>query len=240
MMDLGVFGWTTKCAGGKRKIMLKQVVVFGSKIGEKIIGDMIEDNLPVDVIRVTSNSEDDYIGSTESEIRDLAETKLEPYLEKVDVIVFCEPEIMLSAGAYLKRQYPAQKFVGYGRNLTRLLNKAKTARVLLSHITKRNTHYQEMKFACPEVSVSESILEPFNLSLPKSDMARQFIQRILDGVNCGLVIIYTPDLIYLEDQIKDFLKWRANVVDMRDSLFRETCSALEFRGVDGRPARDVI
>lgn len=213
--------------------MLKQVVVFGSKISEDIIGNIIEDNLPVEIIKAESTVAERIIGETESAIREQTEETLAPYIGKVDAIILCEPEMTLSSIQFLKEKYPKQKFVGYGQDLSKAIKKERNVRILLSHTAKRMTRYQKMKSECSGVEISEGEYDFEEVPGPN------FAERFLEGFTNGLIIIYTPALICLEDQLKERIKWRATVVDMCGSLFRETCKALNFRGIDGGLARDI-
>lgn len=223
--------------------MLKQVVVFGGGPGMDIIGNIIEDNLPVEVIKVAIGKE--YAKCTESEIREWTEEKLLPYIGKVDAIVLCEPEITLSSIYFLRQKYPEQEIVGYGQDLSIALKGEHNVRVLLSHTTKRMTRYQVMKSECGDTKISESeydLIEPEYFQKLKTKSIRSsstMASRILDNFSGGLVIIYAPNLIFIKKQLKECVKWRATVVDLCDSLFRETCKALKFRGLDGKLVREL-
>ena len=219
--------------------MLKHVVVFGSKASEDIIGNIIEDNLPVDVIKLTNQNNQEYTYRTESELREWIEEELSPYLGKVDAIVLCEPEMTLSSIQFLKDKYPDQEIVGYGQELVRVLKDEPSARILLPQIVRRMTRYQEMKVECFGTKISEEGYAP-GLKFSNLAEASSAVDRALENFPGGLVVIYSPDLVCLKKQLKKRAKWRATVVDMCDSLFRETCKALKFRGVDGRLARDIV
>ncbi|MBQ9017175.1 hypothetical protein IJ103_02975 [Candidatus Saccharibacteria bacterium] len=216
--------------------MLKRVAVFGSQIGEQVIGDIIENNLPVEVVKLTTENEWEYPCGTESEIREWTEEKLEPYVGQFDVIVFCEPEMTLSSIYLLTHRYPDQKIIGYGQSLARVLGKERRVRVLLPRVVRRMSRYQEMKCSCFDTEISEGEYESRLLSEGPSPLATK--QALADFPG-GLVVIYTPRLICIKKQIEQCVKWRASVVDMCDSLFRDTCKALEFRGIDGRLMRDL-
>ena len=216
--------------------MLKQVVVFGSKMSEGIIGKMIEVNLPVEVIKVMSSKDNDYLGGTESEIREQTELILQPFIGKVDVIILCEPEVVFSTQAFLSRKYPRQKFVGYGQNLPNLLRNKRSARVLLSKSVKRMTRYQELKSEFSDMEISEC---EFSLEERQNSKSKDLIEFATKDFSGGLIVIYTPDLIRIKSLIEKKFTWRADVVDMRPSLLRATCLALKLRGIDGKLNRDI-
>ena len=112
------------------------------------------------------------------------------------------------------------------------------------------TRYQELKLECADVDISEreydmvvdsaELLARFGKKGQKNPPKGEgFIERALKGFPGELIVIYTSDLIRFEKLIKDFVKWRATVVDMRASLFRDTCAALKLRGLDGKLTRDL-
>ena len=219
--------------------MLKKVLIFGSKTGEDIIGNIIEDNLPVEVIKLANQKNYKYIYRTESELREWIDEALQPYLGKVDAIVLCEPEMTLSSVQFLREKYPDQEIVGYGQELVKVLKGESNVRILLPQTVKRMTRYQKMKVECSSTKISEREYAP-GLELTGPTETSSAVNRALEDFPGGMVLIYTPDLICMKNQLEKQARWRANVVDMCDSLFRETCKALKFRGVDGRLARDII
>lgn len=207
--------------------MLRKVLVFGNGVGVDIIGNMIEDELPVEVIRVNSKES---LCETESEMRERALAILRPYFGEVDVIVLASAEMTLAAEDYLRRLYPEQAIVGYGRNLLNVLKRENTVRILTSEIVRRMTKYQKMKMECGEIKVSERGLK---------NCSEAEINKGLRGFKNGLIVLYSTDLIRVKMNIQERVKWRATVVDMRESLFRDVCTALKLKGKDGRRLREL-
>lgn len=208
--------------------MLRKVVVLGDERGKDIIGSMIERELPVEVIKV------DDIGAkgdvSESEIREQAITALAPYMGKVDVVALANTDVMLAAEDSLKRMWPKQRIVGYGRNLPNIFRNENAVRVLVPNTVKRMTKYREIKIDYPDVDISERCLK--NCSEPE-------IARNLCDFRGGTVVLCAVDLIRVKKQIQEKVKWRATVVDMRESMLRDVCSALGLKGLDGRRTREL-
>ena len=202
--------------------MLKKVVVFDSGFAGGVISEMVEQELPVTVIRAHDREHAPYAERSEAEIREMTEKALSGFIGRVDLIVLAEPEVALSAGEFLKRKYPEQKFVGYGRELTRVLRRGRAfgeVRVLTNRAVRRTTRYQEMKAACADVKVSESVT--------------------LDKFSAGTVVIYATNLLRQKAELKRRTPWQVSVIDMRDSLLRDACRALELPGVDGKMRREL-
>ena len=222
--------------------MLKKVVVFDNQSSG--VGDMIEDELPVEVVRITDAKNTSYAEKNESEIRELTLNALEPYLDKADLIVLAEPEVALAAEEFLRRKFPRQQFVGYGWELPKLLKRAKNVRVLTTPAVRRMARYQAMKAECPGVRFSEreclgwetSLSSPGALDRAVED---ELIEHAKEGFSGGIVVIYTTSMIHLENRLRQAFRWRATVVDMRAILLRAACAALGFRGMDGHRSREL-
>lgn len=210
--------------------MLRKVVVFGDKEGKEIIGDMIEQELPVEVIRVDGLNKDTKSCTSESEIREQTITKLAPYMGKVDVITLANAEVTLAAVDCLKRMYPSQEIVGYGKNLPNVLRRGNAVRVLIPSVVKRMAKYHKIKTDCPDVDISERSLKNYSeLEITKN----------LRDFKGGVVVLCAVDLIRVKEKIQEKVKWKASVIDMRESLLRDVCLALRLRGIDGRQPREL-
>lgn len=225
--------------------MLKKVVVFDSGMGGGVIGDLIEDELPVEVVRVNDLKNAPYGERSEGEIRDLTEKAISPYIGEADVIVLAEPEVALSAEEFLQRKYPDQPFVGYGLELPRLLRREKRVRILTTAAVQRTAKYQEMKADCTETKITERECSGWVKEFARYgeiDRATEdeMINDALAGFKNGLIILYATDMIRVKERIRKRFKWRANVVDMRGLLLRDTCVALKYPGKDGRRMRELI
>ncbi|MBQ9029404.1 hypothetical protein IJ114_01380 [Candidatus Saccharibacteria bacterium] len=210
--------------------MLRKVVVFGDKRGKDIIGDMIENELPVEVIKVDDIGNNAKGDASESEIRERAIAALTPYMGKVDVVVLANADVMLAAEDSLKRMWPKQRIVGYGKNLPNIFRNENAVRILAPNIVKRMTKYRKIKIDYPNVDISERCLKNYS----ESEIAKN-----LGDFRGGTVVLCAVDLIRVKREIQEKVKWRATVVDMRESMLRDVCLALGLKGLDGRRTREL-
>ncbi len=224
--------------------MLKKVVVFDSNISGGLIGDMIENELPVEVIRVNDLAHAPYFDKSESEIRELTERAIKPYISRVDLIILAEPEVTLTSENYLKKKYPTQKFVGYGKSLPQVIRKEKIVRILTTPAVRRTTRYQQMKAACFGTKISERECIEWHENISRygtidKTVENEIIDLAVAGFKEGLIVIYTTEVMRIAEKIRDRLRWRGTVVDMRNILLRDVCSKLNFKGLDGKLKRDI-
>lgn len=100
--------------------MLK-IIVFDGGWGGETIAEYLEREICVaEIIRVIDWEHAPYEGKTLAEIQDLSEKCLEPYFNKVDLIVIGGYTASLALG-FLQARYPEQKFVSVGINYHRIL-----------------------------------------------------------------------------------------------------------------------
>lgn len=98
------------------------------------------------------------------------------------------------------------------------------------------TRYQELKSEFSDMEISEC---EFSLEERQNSKSKDLIEFATKDFSGGLIVIYTPDLIRIKNLIEKKFTWRADVVDMRPSLLRATCLALNLRGIDGKLNRDI-
>ena len=92
--------------------MLK-VVVFDGGYGGELFADYLQENLPViEIIRVIDWRNANKILKKAKDARKVAETALNPYIGKVDLIIFANYLLTITSLKYFKRKYKTQKFLG--------------------------------------------------------------------------------------------------------------------------------
>ncbi|MBQ6393729.1 hypothetical protein IJH74_00560 [Candidatus Saccharibacteria bacterium] len=200
---------------------MRKVVVFDDGRGGEIIADYIYDELPIEVIKVIDRQNGSYAEKSGGEIRLLTEKQLKDHIGKVDVIILANSEISLAAKDYLSRNYPEQKFIGYGDNLEELITILKEAMIIIPKNASRMDKYQLTK-----VQFDGDILEE------RTEI------RQTGGSFSGVVIIYDTNYIGKTSLIKETIGKKVKIIDFRRSLLRELCLALGLRGVDGHSPRD--
>ena len=97
--------------------MLK-VVVYDGGFGGELFADLLEEEVPVfEVVRVIDWRNAEMLNQGAKTARKVAERTLQPYLEKVDLIVLANHLLSVTSLRYFRRKYPKQKFVGINLEL---------------------------------------------------------------------------------------------------------------------------
>ena len=93
--------------------MLK-IVVFDGGYGGELFADMLEEEIPViEVIRVIDWRNAEALNQTAKTARQAAEKALQPYIGKVDLIVFANHLLSITSLKYFRRKYANQKYLGF-------------------------------------------------------------------------------------------------------------------------------
>ncbi len=216
--------------------MLK-VLVFDSGWGGELIGDYIEEELPVRVTKLIDWRSGAYSEKSAGEIRMLSEMALARHIGTVDVIVLADAVVWLAAGGYLSQRYPEQVFVGYGRGLEQLMRKLGEAMILTTAGVKRLADYQRMRldFGCRRVFEPECL--GWTMKIDDGELTEDNITEVIQGYR-GTVVVYSTAYIDVEPQIRKVMGRSSHVIDMKKALLRDVCAALKLRGVDGRLAKE--
>ena len=208
---------------------MKKVVVFDDGEGCNLIGDYIEQELPVEVIRVTDRANAPYEEKSRQEIRELTEMALLPYIGKVDVIVLADADVTLVAGEYLIKKYPEQIFMGYGARMHEAMQKCIRAMSLTSGVTRVTEQYQMMKAQCKSEEVFEPDCSQWSKMIVDGKMTDEVLGEQIKEFPGGMILIYATDFIELEDALRRIFGWRVSIVDLRPKLLRELSIALGMK-----------
>lgn len=135
--------------------MLK-IVVFDGGWGGEIVANYLSSELEtVRVTKVIDWQNAPYEGKDLTQIGQLTEQSLQPYIGAVDLIVL-GGYVVSAALEYLRRQYPKQCFVGMGINYYRV----KKSRCTLSHVALLGNEnllgeliYKEVRQKLPNLSI---------------------------------------------------------------------------------------
>ena len=116
--------------------MLK-IVVFDGGYGGELFADKLESELPVvKVIRVIDWRNSETILTQPKKARAVAESALQPYLGKVDLIVLANYLISTTSLNYFRRKYKNQKFLGFSLKSRRMAIKKSTLIMTTTATTK--------------------------------------------------------------------------------------------------------
>lgn len=190
---------------------MNKVIVYGG-IGANEIKNMIENDLPIDVVEILDEAE----GSSRRgiEIRKMAETKLMPYLGKSEVIIFTDAIVTIAVRDYFCKKYPKQKFVWFAEDITTVVGRKERVAIFASDEIRRYQEYQEMKASCQETEILE-------------------ITEVNSSMNGNVlpVMILTATKLLIEDELRRMLGWGIEVIDWKESIMDELYVALGLKGV---------
>lgn len=207
-----------------------KVVVFDNGRGGEIIGNYIEDELPVEVIKVIDRNRGAYKNMKAKEVCERIEMNVKEYIGRARVIVLASPDVSLIAKKYLKTKYPNQQFVGYGDGLEDMVKKVKRAIILTSKQTRKTYEYQKM---LPKEYGGELVEMNFvNWN--------QSVKRKIKEFGYGTVILYSTEAISNKEIVQNAMGWRVDVVDLRKILLNDICTALNMVGKDGLRPRQRL
>lgn len=240
--------------------MLK-VVVFDSGWGGDFIADYLSAELgTVEVIRVIDWKHAPYEKRTLSEIYQLTKRCLNPYLQKVDLIILASYTASLFL-PNLQEHYPEQKFVGVGVNYYRIL-KSRTyphhvtlmgnhlvADSAICHEVRQNLPYSTL--AIPDCSGYEQLIDNGEMSLdilcqdlqtyfqinPKYVHHSQPADEAVHLIESDVVLLLDTHFWSIKAEIEEAFGYRVRVFDFRQKLLHDTCSALNLLGVDGERSK---
>lgn len=214
-----------------------KIIVFDSGWGGDVVADYLEQALPIEIERLIDWKKGSYGEKSVGEIRLLTEMALLPHIGKAELIVLAETVVALSAIDYLKKKYPGQIFVGYGRELAEIVRKLSRTMILTTEGTKRLERYQEFKasFSCRELVEPECM--GWSEKIDDGEFSGNVLMDVVGNFR-GTVIVYSSGFIDAEAQIMALAGKRVDVIDMRRVLLRDVCSALKLKGVDGRTPKE--
>lgn len=219
--------------------MLK-IVVFDPGWGGELIGDFIEEELPVEVIRIIDFKHAPYADKSRAEILQLTDEAVRPWVNEVDVIVLASSEVALLTQEYLEQKYPEQKFVSYGRGLDELIGKIDKALILTTKGARKTKKYQEMKAGCQGSLLVEPDCDKWEELVDDGMMTDEIIKDTVRGFEGGTIVIHCAGFLDVEDNLKRIFRWRADVINFKKVMMRDLCAALELQGKDGRIRKEVF
>ena len=208
---------------------MKTVLVLDYGFSGHLLGNEIEENLPVAVKRITVGSERDILGKTNWEIITEVEYVLIKYIGKIDAIVLANPTISMIAKEYLEVKYPNQIFIGYGWDLPELIKDTEKALIIISDRTARTEPYQRIKARCQTRQIEESDSQKW-AEVIRSD------QKIKDTDLCdeverarsGKLVVFNSKILMMRKRIEERVGWKIEVTDLFGSIIETLRQKLDI------------
>ena len=217
---------------------MKKIVVFDCGWGGELIGDYLEEQIPVEVEKVIKYKDGQFGEMKDYEIAKIAETALAPYVGHCELIVLADTSTTVAIMDHLKYKFPNQKFVGYGEGMPMVVREFKGNRVMI--LTTESVKYQ-MKYLLMKIMTEKEIVQPECIGwsglIDDGELKDDEIRRVISSEKAEAVLIYATSFIDIEDEIRASVAPGTAVIDMRQKLLRDVCTALEFVGKDGRRPR---
>lgn len=217
---------------------MKKVVVFDCGWGGELIGDFLEEQIPVEVEKVIKYKDGQFGEMKDYEIAKIAESALAPYVGHCELIVLADTTTTLTLLDRLRSIFPNQKFIGYGEGMPMVVREFKGNRimVLTTESVKSQTKYLLMK-----IMTEKEIVQPectgWSGLIDDGELKDEEIHRTITSEKAEAVLIYATSFIDVENEIRASVTPGTSVIDMRQKLLRDACTALGLLGKDGRRAR---
>ncbi len=209
---------------------MKKVLIFDYGFSGLKLGNIIETELPVEVKKVILGGDKELHCKTNWEIIEETKEALLPFIDKVDVIVLSNPTVAMIVKDYLQLEFPEQKFVGYGWDLPELIHKMRGILILMPDKVRKTECYQKLKAECQQTKINESNSEKW-IDMVQSECCLEDtdFKREVDEMAHGKVIVCNSSLVLMEKRLKEKIGWRAEVLDLFDTMLNNLKLILELK-----------
>lgn len=212
-----------------------KVVVFDSGYGGEAFADRLEEELNIiDIIRVIDWRHAEIYQTNPRMARSFALDALQPYIGKVDLIIFANHLLSLTSLKYFQRKYPKQKFLGLSLKAPDTFIKRDTL-VLATKAVAKTMEYHGFIFGLKR-KVKTLAVDEWLSKIDDGELTQTEIdETLLNFVNHKNI---KPEEIILacshfEDIIPNLKKLfgqRIRIYSSFNDAIRETCKMLHIRG----------
>lgn len=221
---------------------MQKVVIFENGNDGERFADYLEQELAVvDVIRVSAPKPKLPDPKTMQTRTAVADAALSPYIGRAEVIVLASYEATLATSRFLHHKYPEQKLVGFWPQLSRHLKKVpdgKRVMLLARDEVRHSPDYQKEVRRLDRFEVVESNCDDWMRAITDADFGKEFIPKEKQRTGTvDIVLLYCDSIEGIQEAFERVYGWQVNVLDDYKGVFRETCTALGFRGKDGGRGR---
>ncbi len=213
--------------------MLKKVVVFDGGFGGEIFADYVEREIAViDVIRVIAWRDLMPLTKNPKDARQIAEQALSPYIGRVDIIVFANHLLSTLDLKYFKQKYPRQQFLGFSFPTTT----SKRALVLATKALHGSFAYFNLIHKLPAKTQTADLDEWVPL-VDDAELTNEQIQHDLvrfKRFKPETILLAHTNFVDIKKDLSKIFGPHVKIEDGFSDTFRNLCSMLGFRGLDGR------
>lgn len=213
--------------------MLK-IVVFDGGYGGELFADYLEEVLPtVEVIRVIDWRNAEALTTNARTAREVAEKALEPYLGKVDLIVFANHLLSITSLRYFRRKYKAQRFLGLFLEMPRTAPK-RDFLILTTKAVRKTLKYRFFVWRLKARSKTLT-LDAWPAKIDDGELG---VEEICQTLETAAIQRNQPhDIILACAQFRDiktelgaYFNQRVRIYDSFEEAMRGVCRLLKIRG----------
>ncbi|MBQ3309803.1 hypothetical protein IJG78_03990 [Candidatus Saccharibacteria bacterium] len=209
--------------------MITVLIVDGGK-GAKVVGEYIEQELPVETIPISIECEK----MTEGEVADTLMNAIRPYKRTVGVAVLMGGYLTRGVERTLACRLPEIDFVNFDDGFCRLAGNEERVMIVTSGEIRRSEEYQTEKAKMQECEIVELDFEEWRKAASGDSEAIRRVQQETISQSAAKIIIHSTEILAEIDKVKQIIDWRAEIIDMRI----ETAKRVE-KSLGMRQRRDV-
>ena len=206
---------------------MKTVLIFDYGFSGYLLGNEIEENLPVVVKRITAGTQQDLLEKTNWDIIMESEMILTRYVNRVDAIILANPIVSMIAKEYLEIEHPNQLFIGYGWDLPKLVKDTEKALILVPNRIGRTEAYQRLKAKCQSIEINESDGQRW-VEVVKSEQRLKDTElgEEIEKVRNGKLIVYNSKLLMMRHRLEERVGWKVEVADFFEPMMETLSQSL--------------
>lgn len=218
--------------------MLK-VVVFDGGYGGEFFADQLEEELPIlEVIRVIDWRNAEQIIASPRQARKIAKTALQPYIGKVDLIIFANHLLTLTSLKHFCRKYKNQKFIGLQLKKPDTFVQRDTL-ILTTKAVAKTINYHNFIFQIKRKTKTLT-LDSWPIKIDDGELSLTEIRNTLKALlpenysQFKEVILACSQFNDIKAELKDFFGQNLKIHESFDDAIRQTCKILKIRGGTGK------
>lgn len=209
-----------------RRLEVINILVFGLGAEVALVAGYIERELPVEVKAVIDDKKKYKLSSAQS-VQELIRERIAQNIEDIDVVVLVGTIITDVSLDFLAQKFPKKKFMKYGCGLAELINGNERIMVLSNEKLDLENRYRWAWWREQNRKIKELNVKKWEKKIINGGKdLKEFIQRETKGFRGEKLVIAAPELLKVEEKIREIVGWRAEVVDLCPELVVELAEIL--------------
>ena len=216
---------------------MPKIVIFDSGFGGELFADRVEDLFPnLEVIRVIDWRHSDQYLKNRYAARKAAKIALQPYMNKVNVIVFANHLLSVNL-RYFRHHYRRQKFSGFDFSWPercRAKYKPQNALILTTKATQATLDYHLFKFKKSDINIKTVICDHWIDKIDDGELAESeivdFLAKNTRNFHPQIVILACTQLADIKPALRKFFGPFVAIEDGYYCALKNLCQTLSCRG----------